>query len=100
MGIKEHVEELLLRQGTARVRGATEPVGPFDGYVAECRGAAAAIVRCGPITTAEDPAAPEGRRVVVSDSFAACADVLQGAGLFVERAQDDRGAYLRVTTHP
>ena len=100
MGIKEQVEDLLLRQGVARLRATTEQVGPSDGYVSECPGGGAAIVRSGPVPTEELPATLGGHRVVVSDTLAMCADVLQGAGLFVEQAQDDRGVYLRVTTSP
>ena len=100
MGIKEHVEDLLLRQGAARLRDASEPSESSDGYMSECPGGGAAIVRGGPVPTAELPTMGRGRRVVVSDTLAMCADVLQGAGLFVEQAQDDRGVYLRVTTSP
>ena len=100
MGITEHVEDLLLRQGAARLRDASEPNAPSDGYVAECPAGRAAIVRGGPVPAAELPATAGGRHVVISDTLAMCADVLHGAGLFVELAQDDRGVYLRVTTSP
>ena len=99
MGIKEHVEELLVRQGAARVRAASEPSGPYDGYVTECPGGRGAIVRCSPVTMVDSPGV-EGRRVVVSSGLEECADVLIGAGLHVERVQDERGADLRVATSP
>ncbi len=97
MNVKEHVEDLLVRQGVGRRRAATEQLGAGDGYVAERPGGGAAIVRCGPATVADFPALAGSHRCVIIDTLAMCADVLHEAGYCVRQARDERGTYLSVS---